>query len=82
MEQAQRPQALLVWRVFNYLRGEHDQPTSYEEMRQLLGYLPAPPAPTPPPPTVEELQQRLQAVALLHQAMQQGQNGQQREGTS
>ena len=78
VEQTQRPQALLVWRVFNYLRGEHDQPTSYEEMRRLLGYLPAPEPPAPPRPSVEELQRRLEVIHTLHKLT--STNGQSEEG--
>lgn len=76
LEHEQRPQAVLLWRVFNYLRGEHDEPTSYEEIRQLLGYLPAPKAvpPLPPPAPLDELKQRLSTVALLHLGLY-GDNG-------
>lgn len=79
LEQSQRPQALLVWRIFNYLRGENDLPTSYDEIRRLLGYLSGPPTVAPAPPTVEDLKQKLDTVHLLHQALY-GKNGVNEEG--
>jgi hypothetical protein len=69
-----------VWRVLNYLRGEHDDPMPYDELRRLLGYLPAPrEAAPPPPPPVEVLKDRIGAVHLLHQALYGG-NGTAHDG--
>jgi hypothetical protein len=61
------PQALLLWRVWNYVRGENNQATTWEEMRGWLGYLPAPKAPEPEVPDPDEIKRRFEMVYQLHQ---------------
>jgi hypothetical protein len=55
-EARERPLALLLWQQVNVHRDSKAEPVAWEEIRQLLGYAPAP---SPDEPTPDELEARM-----------------------